>query len=76
MEISANTRIWSEARQWRREQPEESVTNKLAEDKPELEDEIEPQCRFEEIIGKSPALMRTLTTYSIGTKLWLEEWSR
>jgi formate hydrogenlyase transcriptional activator len=65
MEISANTTIWSEARQWRREQPEESVTNKLAEDKPELEDEIEPQCRFEEIIGKSPALMRTLKQVEI-----------
>ena len=60
MEISANPTIWSEARQWRREQPKESVTNKLAEDKPELEDEIEPRWRFEEIIGKSPALMRTL----------------
>ena len=65
MEISANTTIWSEARQWRREQPEDSVTNKLAEDKPELEDEIEPQCRFEEIIGKSPALMRTLKQVEI-----------
>jgi formate hydrogenlyase transcriptional activator len=65
MEISANTMIWSEARQWRREQPEESVTNKLAEDKPELEDEIEPQCRFEEIIGKSPALKRTLKQVEI-----------
>jgi formate hydrogenlyase transcriptional activator len=65
MEISANTTIWSEARQWRREQPEESVTNKLAEDKPELEDEIEPQCRFEEIIGKSPALKRTLKQVEI-----------
>jgi formate hydrogenlyase transcriptional activator len=65
VEISANTTIWSEARRWRREQPEESVTNKLAEDKPELEDEIEPQCRFEEIIGKSPALMRTLKQVEI-----------
>ena len=65
MEISANPTIWSEARQWRREQPKESVTNKLAEDKPELEDEIEPRWRFEEIIGKSPALMRTLKQVEI-----------
>jgi formate hydrogenlyase transcriptional activator len=57
MEISANTTMWSE---WRRQQPQRSLTNKLAEDKPDPENEIQTQCGFEQIIGQSPALMRTL----------------
>jgi formate hydrogenlyase transcriptional activator len=62
MEISANTTMWSE---WRRQQPQQSLTNKLAEDKPDPENEIQTQCRFEEIIGQSSALMRTLEQVEI-----------
>jgi len=52
MDISANTRKVSEARQWRREQPEQSVANKLAEERLDLEDEIRTENSFEAIIEK------------------------
>jgi formate hydrogenlyase transcriptional activator len=62
MEISANTTMWSE---WQRQQPQQSVSNKLAEGKSDPENEIQTQCRFEEIIGQSSALMRTLEQVEI-----------
>jgi formate hydrogenlyase transcriptional activator len=57
VEISGNSTMWNELQQ--------SVTNKLAEDKPDPENEIQTQCRFEEIIGQSPALMRKLKQVEI-----------
>jgi formate hydrogenlyase transcriptional activator len=52
MEISGITTMSSPLRQ--------SVSNKFAEEKPGYENGIEAQCRYEEIIGQSPALMRKL----------------
>ena len=67
MEISANTTTVSEARPWRREQPEQSVANKLAEERLDLEDEIRTENTFEAIIGESPALKCVLKQVEIVT---------
>lgn len=67
MEISANTTTVSEASPWRREQPEQSVANKLAEERLDLEDEIRTENTFEAIIGESPALKCVLKQVEIVT---------
>ena len=62
MEISGNTTMWNESRH---QQPQQSVINKLAEDKPNPENDIQTQCKFEEIVGQSPALLCKLEQVEI-----------